>query len=255
MVEAEFLWPNQIRGAISLTYDDGLPIHYTLVAPLLRQHGLLATFYPPIHGDLGQHPENWRCLAGAGHELGNHTIFHPCRQRHPDPYPWLDNHYDLGTYTLEHLRSELEVANLVLHLLDGQTDRSYGSTCGDMTVGRGWTEESIEPLLAAMFVAARGKITNQAAQPGYDFIPFNIACISADGCSLDELTQMVERTRRSCAWSVLVFHGIGTGTHDLYLDADILEQFIGLLARLPDLWIAPVRTIAFYIKQHLPAAH
>ena len=107
-------WPKGKQAAVSLTYDDGLPVHYTLAGPLLERHNLRATFYPPIYSDLRLHPDRWRELATAGHELGNHTVFHPCRQADPEPYPWLDDRYDLASYTLDHLRGELELANLVL---------------------------------------------------------------------------------------------------------------------------------------------
>lgn len=250
-MEHVFAWPQQVQGAVSLTYDDGLPVHYTLVDPLLQHHGLLATFYPMIQSDLRLHPEKWRGLASAGHELGNHTVFHPCLQSSPDPYPWLDERYDLGKYTLAHMRSELEVANLVLCLLDGLTDRSYGSTCCDMTIGRDTMEESLAPLLTDLFVAARGALTNQIVHPANDLNLFNVGCIHADGRSSGELIRLVEQTRASGGWAVLMIHGIGIGTHDLYLEADVHERFIGWLAQQRAIWTAPVRTIARYVRQHL----
>ena len=252
-MEPGFAWPDRIQAAVSLTYDDGLPVHCTLVDPLLRQHGLLATFYPMVQSDLCRHPEKWKHLAAAGHELGNHTLFHPCRQGRPNPYPWLDDRYDLRTYSLAHMRSELELANLVLYLLDGLRERSYGSTCSDMTIGRGGTEEPLEPLLADLFVAARGKVTGQATQPGHDFNLFDIGCVSGDGRSPEELIQLVARTCDSCGWAILMFHGIGAGTHDLYLDSDVHERFVAWLAQQQAVWTAPVRTIAQYIRQHMQA--
>jgi len=246
-----FTWPEQVQGAVSLTYDDGLPVHYEVVAPLLSHHELLATFYPVVQSDLRLHPEKWRQLAAAGHELGNHTLFHPCRQASSDPYPWLDDRYDLGSYTLAHIRSELEVANLVLHLVDGMTDRSYGSTCCDMTIGRGMAEEALEPLLSGLFVAARGILTNHSAQPVQGIDLFNVGCISADGRSFEELTQVVEQTRKSYGWAILMIHGIGVGTHELYLDKDVHRRFIGWLAQERAIWTAPVRTIAHYIRQQM----
>ncbi|MGB1892738.1 MAG: polysaccharide deacetylase family protein, partial [Candidatus Latescibacterota bacterium] len=69
-------WPEGKRGAVSLTYDDALPVHYEHVAPLLEEHGLRATFYTNVLS-LGANPEAWRQVAAQGHELGNHSIFHP----------------------------------------------------------------------------------------------------------------------------------------------------------------------------------
>ena len=152
-----FSWPGEIRGALSLTYDDGLPIHRTLVGPLLRQYDVHATFYPMIQSDLLLHPDSWRQLAAAGHELGNHTVFHPCRQSEASPHTWLDSRYDLNQYTSAQLQAELEVASLVLYLLDGQLERSYGNTCCDTSFG--CIEQPIEPLLTDLFVAARGALS------------------------------------------------------------------------------------------------
>lgn len=250
-MEHVFAWPEQFQGAVSLTYDDGLPVHHEVVAPLLRRHGLLATFYPMIQSDLRLHPEKWRQLATAGHELGNHTVFHPCRQASLDPYPWLDERYDLGKYTLANMRSELEVANLVLHLVDGLTNRTYGSTCCDMTVGFGKMEESLKPLLADLFVAARGSSTNQIVHPANDLDLFNISCIHADGHSLDKLIHLVDQTHASGGWAVLMIHGIGAGTHELYMDTNVHELFIGWLAQQENIWTAPVRAIAHYLRQQV----
>jgi len=246
-MDRAFAWPDRIHGAVSLTYDDGLPIHYTLVDPLLRQHGLRATFYPMIQSDLRRHPDQWRQLAAAGHELGNHTVFHPCRRTRPEGYPWLDERYDLARYTPAHLRAELEVANLVLHLLDGQTERTYGNTCCDTLIGSGEMEQALEPLLADLFVAARGALTHRIAQPGQGLNLLNVRCIGIDGRSLEELTDLVEQTRASGGWAVLMMHGVGAATHSHYLDTHIHERFIGWLAQQETIWTAPVRTVARYI--------
>jgi sialate O-acetylesterase len=253
-MEQKFTWPDQIQGAVTLSYDDGLPVHYTFVEPLLRRHDLHASFFPMTLSDLCQQPDEWKRLAEAGHELGNHSIFHPCRQGVPEPYPWLDDRYDLSRYTLEHMRAELEVANLVLHLLDGRRTRSYASTCGDMSVGRGDEEESIEPLLQELFFAVRGVMTNRIVQPDHELNFFNVGCIMGDRRPLEGLKQIVEQARESGGWAALVFHGVGAGTHELYSDTEVHKQFIEWLARQQEIWTAPFRTIVQYIKDNLPTS-
>ncbi len=243
-----FAWPADCRAAVSLTYDDGLPVHYQLAAPLLARHGQRATFFPPIHSDLMLHPERWRALAAAGHELGNHTIFHPCRQTSP-PYPWLDERYDLRQYTLEHMRAELEVANLVLELLDGQHRRCYGATCGDLRVGRGFEEKPLRPLLVELFIAARGGLNGQVLQPSDELDLYALGCIPADGCSLAELQQVAVQARELGGWAILVMHGIGAGSHDLYIDEGVHEDFIAWLAAQPEIWTAPMGEVVGYVRQ------
>jgi hypothetical protein len=246
-----FTWPEGYQGAVSLTYDDGLPVHYTLASPLLLSHNLNVTFYPPINSDLRLHPNRWRELAAAGHELGNHTIFHPCRQIKSKPYPWLDKRYDLAGYTLDQLRTELEVANLVLHLLDGQTERTYGNTCCDTTIGGGSREVQIKPLLSELFLAARGRLTGQIAYPTCDLDLLDIGCIHIDGLSFDDLRDLIETTWDCSGWALLMLHGIGPSTHNLFLDEGVHERFIAWLANQHSIWTAPVRTIACFLKERL----
>ncbi len=242
-----FSWPAEIQAALSLTYDDGLPVHRTLVGPLLRQHDVRATFYPMIQSDLLLHPDAWRELAAAGNELGNHTVFHPCRQNDASPYAWLDSRYDLSRYSAAQLRSELELASLVLHLLDGQRERSYGNTCCDTTLGP--SQQPLEPLLTDLFVAARGSLTNRIAQPAQGLNLYDIGCIDVAGHSLEDLRSIGERTQTTGGWAVLMIHGIGAGTHDLYLDADIHEHFIQWLSQQKAIWTAPVRVVARHIRE------
>ena len=72
-------WPRSCRGAVSFTYDDAWDHHYLEVALELEQYGLRATFYPPIKKEhLISNPRAWAALVERGHELGNHTCFHPC---------------------------------------------------------------------------------------------------------------------------------------------------------------------------------
>jgi hypothetical protein len=251
MAAPAFAWPAGYQAAVSLTYDDGLPIHTTLAGPLLERHNLRATFYPPIHSDLRLHPARWRALAAAGHELGNHTVFHPCRQAEPEPYPWLEARYDLAGYSLEQLRAELEVANLVLYLLDGQSERTFGNTCCDTTIGRGPLEQPIEPLLGELFLAARGRLTGRIAFPALGINRFDIGCIHIDGRSFDELRKLVETAQSGGGWALLMLHGIGPSTHGLYLDQGVHARFLAWLAGQPAIWTAPVRTIACYMKERL----
>ena len=86
--------PGEPRCIVSLTYDDALPCHFESVAPLLEEHCIRGTFYVPCGPALFAHADAWREVAAQGHELGNHTVFHPCRDQ-----PWLDEAYNLSHYT------------------------------------------------------------------------------------------------------------------------------------------------------------
>lgn len=246
-MNSAFRWPTPFEAAVSLTYDDGLPVHTEVVGPLLQEHGLRGTFYVPALSDLGDHPEHWRRLARDGHELGNHTLFHPCRRLPPEQYAWLDPAYDLAAYSPARLRDELAAANLLLRLIDGRNERSLGTTCGHITIGLGNDEQPIKPIIADLFVAARGAINGATARPHEGVDLLDVGCISVDGRSLAELQEIVEEARAQRGWAVLLAHGIGPDSHHRYLDTEVHAQFIAWLAGQNGLWVAPFVEIASHI--------
>src|SRR3954467_12319027 len=72
------------KCAVVLTYDDGLDVDITNALPALDSLGLKATFYVANYqGRLQVQIPAWRAAAAKGHELGNHTLFHPCEGGRP----------------------------------------------------------------------------------------------------------------------------------------------------------------------------
>ena len=243
-----FRWPNGQKCAVSLTYDDGLPVHYEYVGPLLVEAGLRATFYPTIQSDPLQHPERWRALAAQGHELGNHSLFHPCT-RSPKRRDWLAPHLNLRDYTPQRLRTELEIANLVLYLIDGRRERTYGNTCCETTIGRGEYEMPMDEVLAELFVAARGPGNSQIADVGAGVNLMQIGHYGADGATFDDVRDEIERAAETGGWIVWMIHGVGEGTHGLYIDTDEHEKLVSWLgANKADIWTAPLVEVASYVR-------
>src|ERR1017187_10539301 len=79
-----FRWPGGAKAAVALTYDDGVDADLDHAIPDLDARNLRATFYVPgSSASLSKRMEEWRTAARRGHELGNHTLFHPCLTRIP----------------------------------------------------------------------------------------------------------------------------------------------------------------------------
>jgi len=122
------------KAAVVLTYDDALNVHLDNAIPLLDSLGLKGTFYltafaPASKNRIG----DWRKVAANGHELGNHTLFHPCiggKGRE-----WVNSENDMNNYSLVRMVNEIRMTNVFLQALDGKTTRTFAFTCGDMKIG------------------------------------------------------------------------------------------------------------------------
>ncbi|RYF86648.1 MAG: chitooligosaccharide deacetylase, partial [Chitinophagaceae bacterium] len=110
------------KAAVVLTYDDAINQQLDNAAPLLDSLGLKATFYVTAFStSMQQRTNEWKALASHGHELGNHTLFHPCdggvgRE-------WVSKEYDLRNYSVKRMEDEVRMTNLFLNKLDGKTKR------------------------------------------------------------------------------------------------------------------------------------
>ena len=71
-----------------------------------------------------------------------------------------------------------------------------------------------------------------------------------DRFSLDDLKDLAEQARATGGWAILMIHGVGAEQHELYVETDVHERFVGWLAEQDLIWTAPVRTIARYLKRH-----
>jgi sialate O-acetylesterase len=70
---------NGKKCAVVLTYDDAINQHLDNAIPVLDSLGLKATFYVTAFSPSMQTRLNdWKKLAVNGHELANHTLYHPC---------------------------------------------------------------------------------------------------------------------------------------------------------------------------------
>ena len=250
---SDFRWPNGRQGAVTLSYDDAIPSHFRSVAPALEEAGLRGTFYIQA-GSPGfqQHTDQWRQVARAGHELGNHSLFHPCRKDRPGHHTWLADDYNLSNYTPKRWLEEMRMTNLVLYLVDGKTERTFGNTCCDNSVGPLDNQTSLETLIPQLFVAARGEFVSKPIDPTQANFA-NFGHYSGDRKSFEQLRNEIETAVRNGQWIFYMFHGVGKGTHSLYIEAEEHRRLLDYLAANQDrIWTAPAVDVAQYIRAARP---
>src|SRR5882672_5236256 len=78
LAQSSLVW-NGKKCAVVITYDDAYNQQLDNAVPVLDSLGLKATFYiTAFSTSIQTRMNDWKKLAMNGHELGNHTLFHPC---------------------------------------------------------------------------------------------------------------------------------------------------------------------------------
>src|SRR5688572_7649145 len=145
-----FSWPSGKRVAISITFDDARLSQVEGGTALLDEFNVKATFFV-VPSAVEKRLEGWKKATASGHEIGNHSLNHPCTGN----FLWSRKNA-LEDYTLDKMRSELQDANKSIQKLLGVTPRVFAYPCGQTFVGRGTETKSYVPVIAGMFTLGRG---------------------------------------------------------------------------------------------------
>jgi peptidoglycan-N-acetylglucosamine deacetylase len=238
--EPRFAWPAGQKAAVVLTYDDALVASdLNVAAPQLDRAGLKGTFFLTGKGLRAGDVERWRGLAAAGHELGNHTINHPCRRGTYD----MPAQYNSESYSVEVLLTEIGVMNAALAALDGKAKHAFATPCGHTTVGDG--QDYVAPLLASGLVTF---IRDSTAMPTLVDGP-KVMDVGFVGTSGAEMIAWVKQVETAGGLGVVVFHGVG-GDY-LSVTAEAHQQLLDYLAaHRSTLWTAPYGEALGYVMSH-----
>ena len=238
---AQFKWPNGAKAAVVFTYDDGLDCDLDVVVPQLDEFGLKGTFFCTGNSpSLYNRTEEWRAITKRGHELGNHTLFHPCDGTGQD---WVKPEYDLRTYTPEQIVAELKTANTLLKAIDGKTERSYGYTCSHFVANGVDFTDSIKNI----FVAARCDGPIPEAMDGYK--TWKTPSFMSVEPEIDDLIAKVDEAKAKGTIVVFMFHNVGGG----YLNtaADVHKQLLQYVSEnSDDLYSDSFINVMKYVKEN-----
>jgi peptidoglycan/xylan/chitin deacetylase (PgdA/CDA1 family) len=234
-------WNNH-ACAVALTFDDGLNVHLDKAIPLMDSLGFKGTFYIPGNAQtLGKRITDWRSAAARGHELGNHTLFHPCAGS-PAGREWVNPNYDLDHYSLKRITDEIQLANTLLSAIDDKQKRTFAYTCGEMHAGN----VSFYELVKSEFAAARG------VAPGFETAgeanTYNLKAFMISGQTGEEMISLVKQAMESKTLLVFLFHGVG-GEHSIDVDwHEFRKLLLFLKAHEQAIWVAPLVDIAPFLN-------
>lgn len=242
-MEIEEFWA-PYQGAVSLTFDDGTPEQLERAVPLLDQFDLKATFYLRPHGEEWQRRyAPWREVALNGHEIGNHTLSHPCSCNVGSVVRSLES-MTLAEIEADILGAQERLQSLVPH----QRYWTFAYPCSCTFVGRGKNRQSYVPVVAQHFLAGC-----TVGEYGFANAPALVDLACARGLSVErmsgfEMIGLVEELTARGLWVILVFHEIdgqrlSVGSHDF-------RMLLGYLRRRDkQVWTAPVFAVAKRIAE------
>jgi peptidoglycan/xylan/chitin deacetylase (PgdA/CDA1 family) len=235
-------WNNK-QCAVVLTYDDAIDVDIDNVMPALDSLNLKGTFYlignSPV---ISKRMDAWRLAAKHGHELGNHSLFHPCDGSLPGR-TFVTPEGDLSKYTVGRALQEIRANNILLKAIDGKDKRTFAYPCGDLKIGG----VNFYTNLRKDFVAARG--VSPGLQTAKQVDLDNIDCYSINGQSAEYMIDLVKKAQQTHTLLVFLFHGVGGG-HSLNVALPDHSKLLHYLkAHEKDIWIAPMVDIAEKIQQ------
>jgi peptidoglycan/xylan/chitin deacetylase (PgdA/CDA1 family) len=234
---------NHKQCAVVLTYDDAISQDLDNAIPALDSVGLKGTFYLiGISPVLQNRLDEWRVVASHGHELGNHSLTHPCDGTVAGRSSWVSPDRDLHTYTIGRADDEIRVVNVMLHAIDGKTVRTFAFPCGEFTIH----DSSYYLGLRKDFAGARGVVPKMQALGTIN--PDNINAVSIDGQTGAQMIDMVKEAMRTHSLLVFCFHGVGGG-HSINVGLADHHQLLHFLKdHEQDIWIAPMVDVATFIR-------
>lgn len=198
----KFIWPAHKRAAISLTFDDARASQVDAGLPILDRYGVRATFFLSPQ-NIAQRQDAFRQAAARGHEMGNHTMTHPCSVN----FIWSRGNA-LEDKGLPEISDEIDKANLAIHELVGVTPQSFAYPCGQKYVGRGTQQQSYVPVVAERFICGRG-FRDECVNSPLLCDTAQVMGVDSDDLSFEALQAWITRAIDENGWLVLCSHDIG----------------------------------------------
>ncbi|GAA0334781.1 polysaccharide deacetylase family protein [Sphingomonas oligophenolica] len=232
-----FRWPDGKSGAVSLTYDDGLPSQLDYAMPQLEAGGMRGTFFV-TGNEIPPRDAEWRAAAARGHEIADHTIDHPCDLRRFRPQDFIAR--------------EVRPMEDYLDAVAGPSRfRGYAYPCDVTNLGPGSPNAEAgryaRLLKSAGIVAARTSegAPNDPRRCRATAYRLHALAVGYDAPDPAAVKAYLQRAIDRGHWAILVFHGL---VEEIGKPGDTrIEDHRAILdtIRKSDLWCAPLgRTLS-----------
>jgi peptidoglycan-N-acetylglucosamine deacetylase len=243
--QAQIQWPDGKTAAIALTYDDALHSQLRFVVPQLAEAGFKGTFFLEGANVSPADMRRWREVQRAGHELGNHSLFHPCpKAMLPERKQYYAENYDAPR-----MLDEIRLMNDILFGIDGQESRTYSVPCSQMLMGGSDYTDALRHSGLVKYVRNGG---DQFKSVVTDFAVLDVFNVPSWGPVDDpdgpQLVAYAQRVATAHGLGVFQFHGVG-GDY-LSVSADAHQQLVKFLKAHPEIWVGTFQQVLDYVGAH-----
>jgi peptidoglycan/xylan/chitin deacetylase (PgdA/CDA1 family) len=218
---------------VSLTYDDALNSQLDNALPALERAGFKATFFL-TEENIGARADDWVGVARRGHEIGNHTMTHPCglqgysasafaRDELIPMEAWLDAHFGRASQRL--YAYPCSVTDLGPGDANAQRAR-YEAVLRSIGFRAARTSDQDAPNSSAH--ARRHPYRLRASATTYDRDDPQLAC------------DYVRGAMQSRLWAILVFHDIVDTRMALGETSIATHDAVLAWLRTQPVWCAPI---------------
>jgi peptidoglycan/xylan/chitin deacetylase (PgdA/CDA1 family) len=240
-----FAWPEGKRAAIALTYDDAMRSHLDVAVPQLDAANLRGTFFLDADQLGPDEMLRWREMQRAGHELGNHSLNHPCPR---GMVPGAER-YATEDYGIEAMLLEVAMMNSLLFGIDGSRQRTFAYPCSQALVGGIDYVDRLSSSSLVKYARTGGDAYNSVIA---DLTTLDLMRVPSwgptDGPDARRLIDYAERVGEAGGLGVFQFHGVG-GEY-LSVSADAHGELMRYLSSRSDIWVAPLQEILDHVAQY-----
>jgi peptidoglycan-N-acetylglucosamine deacetylase len=240
--QQKMIWPSHKKAVIVLTYDDALNSQLDVAIPQLDSAHLSGTFF--LSGVMDSlTASKWKAVGAKGHELANHTLYHPCSPLQGD-----ENTPVSDTYTIKSLVCEIGTMNNFLNTIDNKAEHTYAYPCAETTI-RG--QSYVDTLRTSGFVKY-ARIGGDESAIITDFKTLDKMLVPSWGLEGNntgkELIAFAENVQNSGGLGIFMFHGVGSDY--ITTPAAAHKELIDYLKKnKAEIWVATFQQVMDYISK------
>ncbi len=197
-------WPQGKRVAVSLSFDDGRASQVDVGLDVINPTGVKVTFFViPGSEAFRSKLDGWKRAVASGHEIGSHSMNHPCTGN----FPWsFDN--ALENYTLGQMSQQLDESITQIQNLLGVHAVTFAYPCGQKFVGRGAEMRSYVPLIGQKFIVGRGYMDEYYNDPVFCDLA-QAGGIAFDDMDYVDMVKNISKAAQQGGWIIFAGHDIG----------------------------------------------